>query len=453
MPKQTDKPNLLSVPTLVIEDIPKEPQFTGRHLVLLAEGEENAGQKTLAKAAGVRSVAHSKDFKNAESMAADIEGADAVVLSEIGVMVVGGDPDQMAAVVDLEDGKGGIAATEPEQICHAIHDQETGFATTPDYVRGYRDGVNHLADALLQGKAGEEEETVSLAWVETSVTWGLQATRVPRSRFSGKGIKVAVLDTGLDLTHPDFKGRPIVWKSFVPGPWVPLHPHGTHCIGTACGPKAPPLPPAVPPPVPRFGIAYEAAIYVGKVLGANGSGGDAGVLAGINWALENKCQLVSMSLGAPVPVGAPPSAIYQAVGKKALALGTLIVAAAGNDSNRPAVIRPVGRPANSPSIMAVASLDENLGVSFFSNGGINPNGGEVNIAAPGRNVFSTVPMPTRYAKYSGTSMATPHVAGIAALYCQKTHATGQALWNLLVNTARHLPLPARDAGAGLAQAP
>jgi len=160
-----------------------------------------------------------------------------------------------------------------------------------------------------------------------------------------------------------------------------------------------------------------------------------------------------MSLGAPVPVGAPPSVIYENVAKRALQLGTLIIAAAGNDSNRPGLIRPVGRPANSPSIMAVASLDENLGVSFFSNGGINPNGGEVNIAGPGRNVYSSVPMAARYGRKSGTSMATPHVAGIAALHCQKSNATGMALWHLLLNTAKHLPLPPRDVGAGLVQAP
>jgi len=258
----------------------------------------------------------------------------------------------------------------------------------------------------------------------------------------------------MDLKHPDFAGRTVISSSFISGQSVQDgHGHGTHCIGTACGPKKPPLPPAYSTPVPRYGIAYDAAIYAGKVLSNQGSGGDAGILTGINWAVRRKCQVVSMSLGAPVPVGAPPSFIYEMVARRALKLGTLIIAAAGNDSNRPASIRPVSRPANCPSIMAVASLDENLRVSYFSNGGINPNGGEVNLAAPGRNVFSSWPMPTRYNKISGTSMATPHVAGIAALYCQRTHATGQALWNVLLNTARHMPLPARDVGAGLVQAP
>lgn len=454
MAKEREKSNLFSIPPTGVEGAPSEPQFTGRYLALLTEGSESAGQKTLAKAAGVKNIASSEDFKSEELCAEDIAGADALVLSKIGVMVVEGDPERMAAVADLPPDAGGIQAIEPEQICYATQlDSESGFAATPDYVRGYRDGVNQLTDAILTTKAAGEE-LISVAWVETQFTWGLQATRVPTSPWSGKGIKVAVLDTGMDLRHPDFAGRTIVPRSFVPGQSVQDgHGHGTHCIGTACGPKKPPLPPVYPPPVPRYGIAYEAAIYAGKVLSNGGSGGDSGILAGINWAIENKCQVVSMSLGALVPVGVPPSFIYEMVARRALNSGTLIIAAAGNDSNRPGTIRPVNRPANCPSIMAVASLDENLGISYFSNGGINPNGGEVNIAGPGRNVFSSWPMPTRYRKISGTSMATPHVAGIAALYCQKSNAKGKALWNMLLSMAKHLPLPPRDVGAGLVQAP
>jgi len=462
MAKKQKNTNVFSIPTTEAEGAPCEPQFTGRYLVLLTEGAESTGKKTVAKAAGLKSIASSEDFTSEEFGPEDISGADGLVLSQISVMVVEGDPDRMAAVADLPQDTGGVQTTEPEQICYATQlDSDSGFAATPDYVRGYRDGVNQLADALLAGEAAAEE-LISAAWVETHYTWGFQATRVYVSSFSGKGIRVAVLDTGMDLKHPDFAGRAIASRSFITGQSVQDgHGHGTHCIGTACGPRKPPLPPPYPLPVPRYGVAHEADICVGKVLSNQGSGGDAGILTGINWAVRKKCQVVSMSLGAPVPVGAPPSFIYEMVSRRALKLGTLIIAAAGNDSNRnrlghrppPFYIKPVSRPANCPSIMAVASLDEDLGVSFFSNGGINPNGGEVNIAAPGRNVFSSWPMSTRYRKISGTSMATPHVAGIAALYCQKSNAKGKALWNMLLNTARHLPLPPRDVGAGLVQAP
>jgi subtilisin family serine protease len=304
-------------------------------------------------------------------------------------------------------------------------------------------------------------------------TWGLQATQVSRSRFSGRGIKVAVLDTGFDLDHPDFVGRTVISRSFITGETVnDLNGHGTHCIGTALGAQRP------AGGVRRYGCAYRGEIHVGKVLSNQGSGSDSGILAGINWAIANQCRVVSMSLGARVQPGEPFSTIYENVGRRALRSnpGTLIVAAAGNDSRnlltggRLEPPRPVGRPANCPSILAVASLDANLGISPFSNGGIDPNGGGVDIAGPGSGVFSSVPdpfpasvqpggsgrpWPPRYHTISGTSMATPHVSGIAALWLEArgTTTTAQALWQLLTGNARRLNLPNRDVGAGLVQAP
>ena len=161
-----------------------------------------------------------------------------------------------------------------------------------------------------------------------------------------------------------------------------------------------------------------------------------------------------MSLGAPVSPGERPSAVYENVARRAIASGTLIIAAAGNDSSRPGRIAPVSRPANCPSIMAVAALDSRLRVAFFSNGGINPNGGGVDIAGPGVDIYSTWPMSRRYNTISGTSMATPHVAGIAALFAEANpRASASSLWSLLVRNARRLALPSRDVGSGLVQAP
>jgi len=160
-----------------------------------------------------------------------------------------------------------------------------------------------------------------------------------------------------------------------------------------------------------------------------------------------------MSLGASVQVGQPFSQIFEQVARRALKAGTLIVAAAGNESQRPQ-IAPVGHPANCPSIMAVAALDLRLRVAWFSNGGLNPNGGKVDIAAPGVDVISSVPRPTLYGTKSGTSMATPHMAGIAALFAEsQPSARGLALWALVVQHARHLAIPVRDVGAGITQAP
>ncbi len=220
--------------------------------------------------------------------------------------------------------------------------------------------------------------------------------------------------------------------SFVGQPVQDLHGHGTHCIGTSCGPKAP------AGSTPRYGIAHQAQIFVGKVLTNSGSGATSSVLAGMNWAIANRCAVISMSLGAQSPV----QSAYTAAGTAALNNGCLIVAASGNAAGQ------TGAPANSPTIMSVASLDPNLNPSSFS------NFGKVEIAAPGRDVFSAAPMPRRYATMSGTSMATPHVAGCAALWAQSSASLrGMNLWNKLRSTVKALPHPPSTVGGGLVQAP
>jgi subtilisin family serine protease len=330
-----------------------------------------------------------------------------------------------------------------------------------EYLRGYKDAVDHLYAALVGAPADGEAEAAAAGFTDNAqFTWGLQATRVSQSRQSGRRIRVAVLDTGFDLNHPDFVGRGVVSQSFIRGQAVDdLNGHGTHCIGTALGPQQP------AGGVRRYGCAFRGEIYVGKVLSNQGSGADGGILAGINWALTNRCRVISMSLGAAVGPGESFSRIYEDVAQRALRSnpGTLIVAAAGNESSRPGRIVPVGRPANCPSILAVAALDSNLRIARFSNGGLNPNGGGVDIAGPGVGVFSSAPEPAspgqgwppRYHTISGTSMATPHVAGIAAMWLEARGAstTAHALWQLLTGNARRLTLPSRDVGAGLVQAP
>jgi subtilisin family serine protease len=103
--------------------------------------------------------------------------------------------------------------------------------------------------------------------------------------------------------------------------------------------------------------------------------------------------------------------------------------------------------------MAVAAVDASLQIASFSNGGINPDGGGVDVAGPGVLVYSSWPMPTRNRTISGTSMATPHVAGIAALWLQARGVTAGALWQTLTGSALRLSLPSRDVGSGLVQAP
>jgi subtilisin family serine protease len=412
---------------------------TGRYLVTFKESAVEQGLQSLGTQ-GLR-VADAREFEGQAATLETVGDADAVVFPEIGVALVGSEAAvarglgaQAEIAVDSP-----IESIEPEYFMFAEADPteyQGGFTRgvhvdPVQYVRAFARAAATIASDLTELEPEEletEEEVLVLG-----ATWGLVRCKVPPSVRSGVGIKVAVLDTGMDRGHPDFPGRPITGATFVGQPIQDLHGHGTHCIGTACGPKAP------VGSIPRYGIAYKAPIFVGKVLTNSGTGTMAGVLAGMNWAIANRCPVISMSLGAPV--GVQPA--YTAAGASALSKGCLIIAAAGNGSGA-----PTGAPANSPTIMSVASLDPTLTPSAFS------NRGKIEIAAPGRDVFSSWPRPRRYNTISGTSMATPHVAGCAALWAESSPALrATALWRKLQATARRLSFPPTRVGAGLVQAP
>jgi subtilisin len=397
---------------------------TGRYLITFKEGTVKEGVQALS-ARGLR-AADARDFASQAFNIQDVAGADSVVLPEIGVALVAAAPFAAAEMSTMVE----IAADSPIE---SIDPEHFVFAYgAADYLRGFTRAAEVISRDLGEtadvGMLEPDREQVQVL----GATWGLIKCKVPSSPRSGVGIKVAVLDTGMDLGHPDFAGRPVVSQTFVGQPVQDLHSHGTHCIGTSCGPQSP------AGTTPRYGIAYKASIFAGKVLANSGSGTQAGILAGMNWAIANRCAVISMSLGGPIPV--QPS--YTAAGQSALNNGCLIIAAAGNDSST------TGAPANSPTIMSVASLDPNLSPSSFS------NFGKIEIAAPGRDVFSSVPRPTRYGTKSGTSMATPHVAGCAALWAETSPSLrGMNLWNKLLSTAKALPFPVSRVGKGLVQAP
>ncbi len=403
---------------------------TGRFLVTYKEGAADAAMKHLQAQAGMR-VANARDFKDQATVFDAAGDADAIIFPEIGVALVSGRGAASRGMTAEAD----IAEDSPVQSIDPEYFMFANAINASDYMKGVLHTAQMIAADLGEREAAEEAE---ISPAVLGVTWGLISCKVPPSARDGSQIKVAVLDTGLDLGHPEFAGRAIVSKSFVGQPVQDLHGHGTHTAGTACGPKSP------PGAIQRYGIGFKSQMFIGKVLTNSGSGTQAQVLAGMNWAIANKCPVISMSLGAPISV--QPS--YTAAGAAALNNGCLIVAAAGNDSNRPAIIKPAGAPANSPTIVSVGALDNALKVAVFS------NGGKIDIAGPGVNTFSSWPRPVLHKTISGTSMATPHVAGCAALWAQTSPAMrGATLRARLLAAAKHLPLPASDVGAGLVQAP
>ena len=397
--------------------LPADPAgsgHTGRQLVLLKEGTGRAGAEMLRDATGLR-LGVSSDFDGSVRQT-HLAPGEGMLFERLGAALLHGDPDQARALANRTDAQ--TLLVEPERYVRASGLADGPTATTPP-----------LADTTL-------------------ATWGLQATRILSSRYAGRGIRVAILDTGVDLQHPDFAGRTIVSQSFVTGlPVDDGNGHGTFCAGVACGPQQPSQP-------PRYGIAFGADLYIAKVLDDDAGGTDGNILAGIDWAVRNNCAVISMSLGSPVAVGDSYPHVYEQVAARALAAGSLLIAPSGNESQRPDTIAPVEHPANCPSILAIGALDPSFAVAPFSNGGLNADGGEVNLAAPGIAIFSAAPRPTLYQTASGTSMAAPYAAGIAALLAEANPtARGAALQALLLRSFVALVAPARDVGAGLVQAP
>jgi subtilisin family serine protease len=312
----------------------------------------------------------------------------------------------------------------------------------------------------------------------TSATqpWGVEAVRAPASPFDGTGVIVAVLDTGIDPNHPAFNGVPLVQQNFTTEGDNDLHGHGTHCAGTIFGQDVNGT---------RIGIArHVKRALIGKVLGKDG-GSSATLAKAIQWAVQNDANVISMSLGIDFPgyveylvkeknmpiVPATSTALeeYRAnvnlftemarvvEAQGAFGQGTVIVAASGNESDRPNYEVAVSPPAAGTGMIAVGALDKSgqgYSIAYFSNT-------QANIAAPGVDIISAEAGTGGLVSMSGTSMATPHAAGVAALWAQRqldmTGAiNGRSLMAQLVSsgTFNGIVSPeADDVGTGIIQAP
>jgi len=231
--------------------------------------------------------------------------------------------------------------------------------------------------------------------VRGDYTWGIERVHAPAAwpQTQGAGVKIAIIDTGLDYTHPALAGKvdggySALTKTENPKDYMDDNGHGTHVSGTAAGSHIPGL----------VGVAPQARLYAVKVLDADGSGATSDVIDGIVWAAKHGMQVVNMSLGAPTDSPAMREAVQYAA-----AMGVVIVAAAGNSGGA------VGYPGAYPEVIAVGASDANDKAASFSS-----RGPEVKFIAPGVDVISAK-LGGGFVSYSGTSMAAPHVAGLAAL--------------------------------------
>jgi subtilisin family serine protease len=458
-------------------------EFTGRKIVTILS-DDPADKKKVCEyfsARDVKDMLQTGDYAESVFDMADVSASDTMVFDHLPILVLNDKPNVQAALAAQPDSIQDeeirrLFVVEDEQrhfmscLDEGFGQQEaSGFSSVAQgpgvqrgseiaalspYHHGYLRGIQSLAGQLLGGMPVESKQgdgaVISPSSFggcfsdSASFTWGLQATGVAGSTLTGNGIRVAILDTGFEFGHPDasFASRVVGNATFVGGTSQDHDGHGTHVAGTACGPRTPGL------STRRYGIASEAEILVGRVLGPTG-GNDTTILGGINWAIGQRCDLINMSLGPRVCVASPAfSASHERAARIALGNGILMIAAAGNNSSRPGRVCPVVGPAAAPSIVAVAAVDNCGRIASFSNQGQTSGGGEINFAAPGVNVFSAWTNPTRHRSIPGTSMASPHVAGIAALIAQQTGLRGLPLYRELRSRARNIGHSRADMGNG-----
>jgi type VII secretion-associated serine protease mycosin len=330
---------------------------------------------------------------------------------------VGTDPGDRAAAVDASGGRIGapIRGTgfslvrrddaSPTQLLGRLRRDPQVAEAVPNFIRRAQEDPNDAS--LWPRQASFDAVRLPQAW---SIAHGSTAT------------KVAIVDTGVDLDHPDLAPRVLGGMDFVNDDTVADDDagHGTMVAGLAAA-----------TPNNGFGIAgaaWDASIIPVKVLDSQGKGTDADVASGITWAVDHGAAVVNLSLGGP---GDSP-VLEQAV-QYALAHDVLVVAAAGNAASSEA-----SYPAAYPGVVAVASTNEAGESSFFSN-----HAPWVDIAAPGEAIHSTSRGPLGvdwYDTASGTSLAAPIVAGTAALVRSASPTWTQA------QVAARLYATARDLG-------
>lgn len=275
-------------------------------------------------------------------------------------------------------------------------------------------------------------ETVLKALAET-IDWGLSSYGVPElwQQTRGHGVRVAVLDTGIDDAHPDLIDTILESQDFTNSRigYRDVAGHGTHVAGIIAARNN------------EFGVVgicpelkHEGGgLLVGKVLGDDGAGTDATVTQGIEWAAARGTHVISMSLGSPIY----SESMHHAI-RRAVASGIFVICAAGNNGRD----NSVDYPGKLGETVAVAAVDRHGRLAAFSS-----RGPEVDIAAPGQDVLSTFPR-EQYAKLSGTSMATPFVTGVVALMLAKHRLhPGRTPVKTFEQLLDHLARTATDAGS------
>jgi len=326
---------------------------------------------------------------------------------------------------------GDIVSIEADQRVKWIEQAQVSFQATP-----FGAGFAGLKFPKASDYAANPAKLAGMAQ-RNEITWGINRVHAPAAwdTTEGAGVKVAIIDTGIDLSHPDLAGKvdggySAITKTEKPEDYQDDNGHGTHVSGTIA---------ALRDGKGVVGVAPKARLYAVKVLDADGSGNLSDVIDGIVWAAKNGMQVANMSLGAPTDSDAMHRAVRFAKG-----MGVVIVAAAGNSGGS------VGFPGSYPEVIAVSASDSDDHIAAFSS-----RGPEVDFIAPGVDIVSDK-LGGGQISYNGTSMASPHVAGLAALAVSQgwTGLSGpDGVMAQLKKAAKPLPdLKPEEQGAGMIDA-
>ncbi|WP_431044002.1 S8 family serine peptidase [Streptomyces sp. P1-3] len=303
-----------------------------------------------------------------------------------------------------------------------------------DAVSTPRQDAGAVWDALTDGPAGgggpfrTAASGIAAVWLDGIRKADLDksvpqigAPEAWKAGYDGKGVKIAVLDTGVDQTHPDLAGQEIAEKNFSDATDSKDRVgHGTHVASIAAGTGA-------KSGGKYKGVAPGAKILDGKVLDDGGSGGDSGILAGMEWAAAEKADVVNLSLGGTDTPGEDP--LEAAVNKLSARTGTLFVISAGNEGPGAGTI---GSPGSAQAALTVGAVDKKDKLAGFSSTGPRVGDGAIkpDVTAPGVDIGAAAapgsliaeegtPVADGYVAISGTSMAAPHTAGSAAILAQQ----------------------------------
>lgn len=338
-----------------------------------------------------------------------------------------GGAEKVSVIIGVSNAEG------REAIRHAGGKIEKDF----DFIKAVKVTLPRAAIERLREVPGiryVEEDAVAKAYAQT-LPWGIDRVNAPdvhSAGYKGSGIKVAVLDTGILLSHPDLNVAGGYDTTGI-GSYNDNNGHGTHVAGSIA---------AVDNTIGVIGAAPSAQLYAVKVLDSAGSGTYTDIIEGIQWAINNGMDVINMSLG-----GSTGSTALEDACDAAYSAGVLVVAAAGNEGTSTGTTECIGYPAKYSSVMAVGSITSSNVRSYFSS-----TGSTLEIMAPGSDIYSTT-YNGSYGTMSGTSMACPHVAGVAALvWSAKPTLTNVQLRNALNTTANDMWNDSWRYGNGLVDA-